>query len=236
MRFVIAGIAAVIAGVACVLAISGVVGIACGAVVAALVYVGVGMLLKPETRLGGVVASMLPHGEEAAARIEDARTLEVELDRLAREVHDSEVRTEIAELKGDIENLAAFTEKQPSSYRRLAHFMNVYGEQCMPMLRGYLTMEGAGTGTAATCAQARSDAIEGLNALEGAAQGELKRAMGGKATELSASSDAIRRLTELDGYQTDARTAGAAGKGGTRAAGDAGGSRATRRRSDKEGK
>ena len=66
------------------------------------------------------------------------------------------------------------------------------------MLDGYLGVERLSTPE--LVAGAREDAIEGLCALSGAAQGELARATGAKATEVEASSEAIQRLIEMDGY------------------------------------
>lgn len=200
----VASIAAALAGgIACLGFLGGVAGIACGAVVAALLYLGVGIVLEPQAKLDGVSVEGIPDGEAAALQVSQARELCRELSGLSQSVRDGEVRREVSELVHDIGALASFVEKQPSAHRRLAHFLNVYGEQCAPMIRGYMAVEnGAGTDKFAA---AQRDAIDALNALEGAAQGELERAMSGKVTELSASSESVRRLMEMDGYQTDAR-------------------------------
>jgi hypothetical protein len=204
---IISAAVAIIAGIVCIIFIKGMLGIVCGVVVAVLLYLGLSLLLKPEAKLGGIAASLFPNGEAAAARVAEARRLEDELSRMGEQVRDNEVRSEVSELVADIESLASYVEDQPGTYRHLAHFLNVYGEQCASMMRGYLSVEAASSSPA--LAGARKDAVDGLNALEGVAQGELGRAMNGKVTELSASSDAIKRLMDMDGYQPDARqTAG----------------------------
>jgi hypothetical protein len=203
---VLSALIAIAAGIACIFLLHGIVGIICGVVVAVLLYLGLGMLLKPEARLGGIAASLVPNGEAAASCIQDARALVNELVGLQPAVRDAAIRNEVTELAGDIRALADYVERQPATYRRLSHFLNTYGGQCVPMLRGYLTVESGAAPD--TLQSARRDAIDGFNALEGAAQGELTRAMNGKVTELTANSEAIKRLMEMDGYTSDARESG----------------------------
>lgn len=205
MRYAISALIAVFCGIGCIVLLPSAVGIGVGAVVAALLYVGLSLALKPERKLGGVVASMLPNGEAAAARVEEARELERQINSTASGIKNPQVKSEIGQLVSDIEALVAYTEKQPSSYRRLSHFLSSYSEQCVSMLRGYQSVEAGATGE--TRKQAVSDALRGLADLQGVAQGELKRAMGSKVDELSAGSDAIRRLMEMDGYSPDSRDA-----------------------------
>ena len=212
MGYVLGAMVGVAGGVACMVAVGGAAGLAVGLAVAALLYVGLGALLKPERKLGGVVASMLPNGEAAADRVAAARQLQDALAERRGRVGDAEVLRQIDELVCDIGALIACVEDQPGTYRRLAHFLSTYAEQCVRMLDGYLSVEKLGTQKMR--AEARDDALEALGALQGAAQGELARATGAKASELEASSDAIKRLMEMDGYTPDARDAAA--EGGTR--------------------
>ena len=222
MSYVIGAIAGVVAGLACIWFVQGVPGIIAGVVVAVLLYVGVGKLLQPEAKLGDVAASMVPDGEAAAAAIAEARKLEGQVRKLGGRAASSDVRLEAGQLAEDLERLCAYVERQPATYRRLTHYLSTYGEQCSSVLENYLTIELAGSSDSAyerpaqapdaSEAQAHADVIEAMNALQGAAQGELKRAMGSKVAELSADSDAVRRLMEMDGYTTDARkTSGGAG-------------------------
>lgn len=188
-------------GIALVVLVPGVTGIVSGIAVATLLYLGLPLVLKPQARLGGVVASALPDGEAAAARVEEANRLLDQVDSLATEVRNADVRREVAELGQDVRALVSYVERRPRTYRRLAHFLSTYGEQCLSMLRGYRSVEAAATGE--ELARAESDALRALNDLQGVAQGELRRAMGTETTELSADSEAIRRLMEMDGYGPD---------------------------------
>ena len=242
MSYVAGAIAGIAGGLACILVIGGIPGVVAGAVVAALLYVGVGKLLTPELRLGDVAAGLVPNGEEAAARVAEARKLAGRVRKLGARAASEDVRGEAEQLAADLECLTSYVERQPATYRRLTHYLSTYGEQCSSVLENYLLIEGAGTaapvraGGAArggssrggfparddSAAQAHADVIEALNALEGAAQGELKRAMGAKVAELSADSDAVRRLMEMDGYTADERSSAGAGFAGGSSAGHAG--------------
>lgn len=201
MGYVLGAFLGVVAGAACIVAVGGVVGIVAGLAAAALLYVGVGQLLKPERKLGGVVASMLPDGEAATERIDAARELDRQIGRRRAKICDAQVGRETEDLQHDIQALIACVEEQPATYRRLAHFLSTYGEQCVRMLDGYLSVERLATPELVH--GAREDAIEALCALQGAAQGELARATGAKAADLEASSEAIKRLMEMDGYRPD---------------------------------
>lgn len=205
MGYVVGGVVGVVVGVACVLVVGGVPGIVAGAAVAALLYLGLGELLKPEARLGGMIASMLPDGEAAVARVEEARELSREMRLRGSKVRRPEVSSEVEQLAHDIDALVACVEEQPSCHRRLGHFLSTYAEQCVGLLDGYLSVERLGTPELRD--QAAEDAVEALNAVQGAAQGELARATGVKATQVEASSDAIRRLMEMDGHRPDGRGA-----------------------------
>ena len=216
MSCVVGAVAAVAGGLACIWLIGGVAGIVAGVLVAVLLYLGLGRLLAPEAKLGDVAASMVPNGEAAAGRIAEARKLERHVRALGSRAASADVRGEAEQLAADLERLCAYVERQPATYRRLSHYLATYGDQCSSVLENYLAIEaaggprqpGAGGSRAAggdVEARAHADVIEAMNALQGAAQGELKRAMGSKVAELSADSDAVRRLMEMDGYTTDAR-------------------------------
>lgn len=220
MSYVIGAIAAVVAGLACIWFIGGIAGIVAGVVVAALLYVGLGRLLAPEAKLGDVAASMVPNGEAAAAQVGAARALEGAVKALGERAASGDVRVEASQLAEDLERLAAYVERQPATYRRLSHYLSTYGEQCTSVLQNYLTVEHAVTGEDAQ--KAHADVIEAMNSLQGAAQGELKRAMGSKVAELKADSDAVRRLMEMDGYTADERSSAGAGFAGGSSAGHAG--------------
>lgn len=200
--YVIGAAAGVVAGLACVFVVGGVVGIVAGVAVAVLLYFGVGRLLAPEAKLGNVAASLVPNGEAAASKIFEARALADKVQQLGHRAHSSDVHGETDELAADIRKLACYVEKQPATYGRLSHFLATYGEACTSVLENYLAVEVTGTAES----RGHTDVIEALNALEGAAQGELQRAAGAKVAELSADSDAVRRLMEMDGYSSDART------------------------------
>lgn len=198
---IIVGIAG---GLLCMRLIGGVPGIVAGALVAALLYFGVGKLLEPRAQLAGVIASDVPDGEAAVVQISEAKKLCAQLESMRASVRDAQINKEIRELIHDITALSDFVERQPSAYRRLSHYLTVYGNQSVSMLRGYMAVE-SGSGTQ-SFANAHADALEAFNALEGAAQGELERAMSGKVTELSVGTEAVKRLMEMDGYSTDSRS------------------------------
>lgn len=206
MGYIVGAIAGVAAGLACVLAVGGIPGIISGLAVAALLYVGAGQLLKPERRLAGVAASMLPDGEAASERIDAAYDLVRAISARRGKVRDGRVAREIDDLIRDIQALIACVEEQPTTYRRLAHFLSTYADQCLRMLDGYLGVERMGT--PALLEGAHEDALDALAALQGVAQGELARATGRRAAEVETSSDAIVRLMEMDGYLPD-RSGGA---------------------------
>lgn len=204
MGYIVGAIAGVAAGVACVLAVGGIPGVISGLAVAALLYIGTGQLLKPERRLAGVAASMLPDGEAASERIDAAYELVRAISARRGRVRDGRVAREIDDLVRDIQALIACVEEQPATYRRLAHFLSTYADQCLRMLDGYLGVERLGT--SALLEDAHEDALEALAALQGVAQGELARATGRRAAEVETSSEAIVRLMEMDGYRPDRST------------------------------
>lgn len=208
MSYVVGALAGVVGGLACVWFIEGVAGIAAGAVVAALLYLGVSTLAVPESKLGDVAASLVPNGEAAAGRIAEARRLEGKVRQLGAGASSEDVRMEARRLAADLERLASYVERQPATYRRLSHYLATYGEQCESVLENYLAIEHATTGEEA--ARAHGDVMEALASLRGAAQGELSRAAGAKVAELSADSDAVRRLMEMDGYTPDESPAASA--------------------------
>lgn len=200
--YIVGAIAGVVAGIACAALVGGIGGIVAGACVAGLLYVGVGELSRPERRLAGVAASMVPDGDAAVERIDAAHRLVREIGARRGKIRDAAVNREVDDLMGDIGALIASVEMQPASYRRLAHFLSTYAEQCVRMLDGYLAVERLSTPE--LLEEAHKDALAALAALQGAAKGELARTAGAKASELESSSEAIVRLMEMDGYAPDA--------------------------------
>lgn len=201
MGYVVSAVVAVAAGAACVWLLPGVWGVVAGVVAAALLYFGVGALLKPEPKLGDVAARLVPQGETAAEKVAQARQLSHELRDLEGRLSHADVRREVGELADDVDRLAAYVEKTPGSWRHLSHYLATYAAQCSSVLRAYAGVEA--TGDTPATAQAHADILEALAALQGAAQGDLNRAMGTQAAELASGSDAIVRLMEMDGYKPD---------------------------------
>ena len=201
MSYIAGALIGMAAGITCVVLVGGMMGVVVGLLAAALLYIGVGELFKPERRLGGMLARLIPDGEAAVERVDAGRALVRELTARRRAIRDEAVSRELTDLIGDIEALIACVEAQPRTYRHLAHFLATYEEQTLKMLDGYLSVERLNT--PALMRQGREDALEALQALQGVAQGELARAGGVKAAELEVSSDAIQRLMEMDGYTPD---------------------------------
>lgn len=214
MGYVVGAIAGIAAGIACAVFIGGALGLAVGVAVAGLLYVGVGALLRPERRLAGVAASMLPEGDAAVEKIDAAHRLVREIGTRRGKIRDAAINREVDDLLRDISALVTAVEEQPAIYRRLGHFLSTYADQCVRMLDGYLAVERLSTPELLRGAHA--DALEALAALQGAAKGELARATGAKASELEASSEAIKRLMEMDGYKPDAPADATSSDGGGR--------------------
>lgn len=78
--------------------VPGIVGIVAGAAVAVLLYLGLALVLKPHARLGNAVASSLPDGEAAAARVADAQALLRDIAQVEAQVHKPSVRDWIRQL------------------------------------------------------------------------------------------------------------------------------------------
>ena len=199
---VILGIVAGLAlGAIAIWLLPGVPGIIVGMVVAALGYIGVSSLLTPERRLGGIAASLLPNGEAASQALDEAAQLSKRLRKLADRMREPDVKSAALALLEAIGKLSAYVESDPSSYRRLAHFLNTYGDQCENAMSGWLSLEA--TGDERHIAEAKDDQVIALRGLTAAAKGSLGQVADAHASQIEASQEAIRRLLALDGYDVD---------------------------------
>ncbi|PLS30121.1 hypothetical protein Uis1B_2048 [Bifidobacterium margollesii] len=177
------------------------IGLGVSVVVAVLGYVGVSYLTAPERKIGHLLASAIPNGQQAADTLDQARSCVADLQRLIARTLDPQVRKEADDIVVATEALIRFVEANPSSYDTLRHFINVYGGQSLKLLRGYVDVEHAGA--ADQTMRAKGETIEALQVLEKTAAGELSHAVEAKRLALSADSDAIVRLASMDGYSAD---------------------------------
>lgn len=177
----------------------GVLGLVVALVAASLGYVAVSMLMEPTLRLGGVVAERLPSGKAAALAVDRAKVFCAQLRKRVSGILDMRVRKETDDILAATNSLIAFVTDNPASHGILDHFINVYAQQTLHLIDGYLGIER--TGVREHIVSAKRETIDALQALEIAAAGELTNAVRVKSLSLSADSDAIKRLTNMDGYE-----------------------------------
>lgn len=195
-----------LAGLAFWISGGGVVGLVISMLVAVCGYVGVSYLTAPERRLGRAPASTVPNGFKAVEAIDKANACLSELSKLTARARDPQVRKEANDIVVATTSLVRYVEANPSSYDVLRHFINTYGEQSVKLLGGYVEVEDSGASNQVF--RAKTETIEALQALETTAAGELSRAVEAKTLALSANSDAIVRLANMDGYSVDDDTPG----------------------------
>ena len=202
MRTVLAFVAGLVcAAAAFAIAHGGILGLASALVAASLGYVAASMLTEPTLKLGGVLAEQLPSGRAAALAVERANAFCGQLRKRIAAMLDGQVRKEADDILAATNNLAAFVTDNPASHGILDHFLNVYAQQTLRLVDGYLGIER--TGVREQIVSAKRETIGALQALETTAAGELMNAVKAKSLSLSADSDAIKRLANMDGYQTD---------------------------------
>ncbi|RSX51738.1 hypothetical protein D2E25_1713 [Bifidobacterium goeldii] len=220
MLSIIAGFLAgfAVGAVAFVLIGGGVPGLIVGAIAATAGYVAVSSLTERSRRIGSIAVELVPDGDKALAAIDQANARLKSISALRSRIIDMRVKAEADDFIAATNDLIRYVGEDPHSYPTLNHFINVYGEQTESLLNGYLDVERSGV--TSQMGQARTEAIEALQALERTAAGELTRAVKAKTLALSADSDAIVRLSRMDGYDSDNATAAIADAGDSANSGD----------------
>lgn len=184
----------------------GLVGLAVGAVVAVLAYVGVSMLVERPRKIGDLAAESVPDGDKVVRTLDEANQRVHSIGTLASKIRDQYVGKEAADFIAATNDLIRYVNTDPGAYQTLRHYINVYGEQTEDLLGSYVDVERSSA--SAQLNQARFDTIQALRALERTAAGELRRAVETKTLALAADSDAIVRLASMDGYdEGDERSA-----------------------------
>ena len=176
----------------------GMVGVVVGMAAAALAYVGVSYLATPERRLGGQAASLLPNGESLSATLARAETLASRLSKTAGSLRDGDVRYAVGRLADALKKLTHYVEDNPAAHKQLAHFLNVYADQCASVLDSWRALEGSQD--QGNLAEAKDDVLLALKGLTDAVNGELGQATDAHVAQIEASQEAIKRLVAMDGY------------------------------------
>lgn len=179
----------------------GVIGLVLALVCAVLGYVAGSILFQPERRLGKVVVSALPNGQQAADAIDEANRLLARVNKLTSQIYDPRVRAEANDFLAATNDLTRYVATDTGAYATLRHYTNVYGEQTVKLLKNYLDVERSGAHD--QIATAQHETVEALQVLEQAAAGELSRAVSSKTLGIAADSEAIQRLASMDGYEKD---------------------------------
>lgn len=178
----------------------GVLGLVVSLALAALGYVAGSTLTEPERRIGHMLVSALPNGQKAADAIDAANQALGRIGAFASQVRDPIVKQEASDFIAATRSLTDYVSRDPSAYPTLRHYITVYGEQTVKLLRSYVDVEASGARDQMT--KARGETIEALQVLERTAAGELSRAVSAKTLGIAADSDAIQRLASMDGYDT----------------------------------
>lgn len=216
MNIVLGIVAGVALGLLAMGLLPGVPGVILGVVVAALGYVGVSSLTTRERKLGGVAASLLPNGELVGKTLDQAAGLEKSLRKNAHRTRDAEVSQAIFSVCEELDKLVAYVQENPGSNGALAHVINTYGEQCEGVVENWVGLELSGSKR--RIANSKEDLLVALQGVRAAVEGELGEATSARAGQIEAASEAIKRLAQMDGYET----AVASAAGDAQPAGDAG--------------
>jgi hypothetical protein len=173
------------------------IGVVAGIVAVVAVVLIVAGVRRRRMGLAAVAAPLLPNEDAVQRSVSEAAELEGRLRGDAYNIHDQEVVAAILKFCGELEKLISYVEKNPFELSSLTHVVNIYADQCLRAADNWVELEGSRSGRTA---EVKPDLLTALDGANAAVESELGNATSGRAGQIEAASEAIKRLAAMDGY------------------------------------
>ncbi len=168
--------------------------------IAAAVYVGLSLLLRPVKKIGGVAAESIDGGFELLKRLDAAQKGFQKIEDAMLEINDSSVRSEAEQLHSVSAKIVEYLTAHPDRIYAARQFIDYYQETAVKLLSRYAELESAGIRTNEVMRQ-RSDTLDALKTLNRAFEQQFEKLMSNEMTDTDAEIRLLKQMVKMEGIE-----------------------------------
>lgn len=168
--------------------------------IAAAVYVGLSLLLRPVKKIGGVAAESIDGGFELLKRLDAAQKGFQKIEDAMLEINDSSVRSEAEQLHSVSAKIVEYLTAHPDRIYAARQFIDYYQETAVKLLSRFAELENAGLRTNEVMRQ-RSDTLDALKTLNRAFEQQFEKLMSNEMTDTDAEIRLLKQMVKMEGIE-----------------------------------
>ena len=168
--------------------------------IAAAVYVGLSLLLRPVKKNGGVAAENFSGGFELLKRLDAAQKGFQKIEDAMLEINDSSVRSEAEQLHSVSAKIVEYLTAHPDRIFAARQFIDYYQETAVKLLSRFAELENARLRTNEVMRQ-RSDTLDALKTLNRAFEQQFEKLMSNEMTDTDAEIRLLKQMVKMEGIE-----------------------------------
>lgn len=168
--------------------------------IAAAVYVGLSLLLRPVKKIGGVSAESIDGGFELLKRLDAAQKGFQKIEDAMLEINDSSVRAEAEQLHSVSAKIVEYLTEHPDRIYAARQFIDYYQETAVKLLSRYKELEASGLRTNEVMRQ-RADTLDALKTLNRAFEQQFEKLMSNEMTDTDAEIRLLKQTVKMEGIE-----------------------------------
>ncbi len=168
--------------------------------IAAAVYAGFALVLRPVKKIGNVDADSIDGGEELLSRLETAREGFRKIEDSMRRIANAEVRAEARQLHFTSAKIIEYLTANPDRIYSARQFIDYYQETAAKLLSHYAELENTGLATDDVTRQ-KSDTLEALKTLNHAFSQQFEKLMRNEINDTDAEIRLLMQTIKMEGIE-----------------------------------
>lgn len=168
--------------------------------IAAAVYVGLTLLLRPVKKIGRVSAESIDGGFELLKRLDAAQKGFQKIEDAMLEINDSSVRSEAEQLHSVSAKIVEYLTEHPDRIYAARQFIDYYQETAVKLLSRYKELEASGLRTNEVMRQ-RADTLDALKTLNRAFEQQFEKLMSNEMTDTDAEIRLLKQTVKMEGIE-----------------------------------
>ncbi len=168
--------------------------------IAAAVYAGFALVLRPVKKIGKIDADSIDGGKELLSRLETAREGFRKIEDSMRRIANVEVREEARQLHLTSSKIIEYLTANPDRIYAARQFIDYYQETAAKLLSHYAEIETTGLATDDVTRQ-KSDTLEALKTLNRAFSQQFEKLMKNEITDTDAEIRLLMQTVKMEGIE-----------------------------------
>ena len=165
-----------------------------------LLYCGLGLILKPRKKIGGIDVEKIQGGEELQKRLEEARKDLKQISRAAREITNIKAKEDAEALEAGGRRILSYLEENPEKISMARRFFTYYLDTAAGLLERYTQLQETGLRTPEVTEALRKTAGT-FPVLNEVFEKQFTRLMEGELMDVEAEISLLENTLKMEGGQ-----------------------------------